>query len=625
MTFLKNIKVQVLLVFLVAILQYANTANHEYAWDDAIVLTENDRVKKGLSNIPELFENIKSDETANRYGYRPIALLSFATDVEFFGMDSKAGHKVSILYYGILCILILLFLNALFPDGGVRNLLITLLFVVHPLHTEVVANIKSRDEVLALIFGLSSLLLYQRALFSKPVLYFLLSAAFMVLAFLSKESAVTLCGVAFFMSWYLLKDEKLRTIAIKSVPAIVFVFVLMSIRGYVYSDDFFQSNDQDLFEKGLFLEDGFVGNPLVDASPADKLATAVYLTGYFAYRFVMPYPLLHDYSFNQFAVVSWNQAIVWEALLALLACLAATLYGLYKRKPFGFGLGFFLLTLTVYLHLVATAPDIFAERFIFVPSLGLCIALISVYEMRIKKQFVNATILVLLVPLFGYSLQRNKVWKDNKTLLTSDLPKLTNCVRANYNYALFLHRAYYQLPESKKPAKQKEILHYYEHTMELTDRLFNVYMDLGGAYMEFGQPEKALAVFKLAAKRYSHLSAPFVQLGKYHMSFKNYSEAIPHFKRAMKNGSKNSDHHYLLAICLFNSGWYDQAVESLLEGEKLGVSSPAYHSLIARLYVKLNMKQEAIDGLKRGLELYPKDQGLAADLKFLQEELSKED
>ena len=97
------------LIFVLAIAQYANTRNHDFAWDDVIVIVENSRVQKGWDDIPELFQNIKTSKTENRYGYRPISLLSFATDVEFFGVDAKASHRISILLYGILCVLVFLF------------------------------------------------------------------------------------------------------------------------------------------------------------------------------------------------------------------------------------------------------------------------------------------------------------------------------------------------------------------------------------------------------------------------------------------------------------------------------------------------------------------------------------
>ncbi len=602
------------MVFTVAVLQYANTANHDYAWDDAIVLTENTRVQKGLTDIPELFKNIKSNETQNRYGYRPITLLSFATDVHLFGMNPKASHKVNILLYALLSVIVLLFVNLLFPDLVLGRLLITLLFVVHPIHTEVVANIKSRDEILALAFGLLSLMAYAKALRSQNWRFYLLSLVLIVLAFLSKESAITLVGVAFILPWVLFNSKDHLGNAKKSVGLVVVLIGLLVIRTVAYSDLVFESNDFELMQKGMFIEDGYVGNPLFDAGIADKLATALFLITYFIYRFFMPYPLLHDYSYNQFVVQTFSSPLVWVSMLALLLLVAAAMYGLIKKKPLGIGLTLFLLTTTIYLHLVQIAPDIFAERFLFVPSLGICIAILSLFQIPALKKPTTVVLGLLIIPFFMYGIHRNEAWKNNETLLETDLPRLENCVRANYNYALFLHRRYYDLPPQNQQAAQDEILKYYERTMELTDRLFNVYFDLGGAYMEFGKPDQAYAVFSKAIDKYGHMSMPWVQMGKYYMSFKEYAKAIPYFKRAIRNGSKNSDYNYLLAICLFNSGWYDDALETMLDGEKLGVSSSAYHSLLARLYVKLGMQQEAMDALNRGLMLYPQDQGLRTNL-----------
>ena len=606
--------IQVILLFALAIVQYANTANHDYAWDDAIVITENTRVQKGLADVPELFENIKTSETQNRYGYRPIALLSFATDIEFFGLDAKAAHRVNILLYAILCALIFYFLKLFFPSNGWSNFFIVALFVVHPLHTEVVANIKSRDEILAMLFGLLGLMTFLKSYRKDSVLLYFTSAVFLVLSFLSKESGVVFVGLAVLIPWFF-SDGGIRKFSWGTAALAVLIGVmLLGVRAYVYSDWFFQSDDMVLATKGLFHQDGFVGNPLVDYGFVDRLGMAFYFIPFYISKLFWPYPLLHDYSYNQLEVFTWSDWEVWLAVPICLFILGFTIKGLVQRKKYGFGLAFFLATSSIYLHLVQTAPDIFAERFLFAPSLGILICLLSVYEYASKPLRVNLLLGLLIVPAFAYTFQRNKVWKDNETLLKTDIVHLDNCARANYNVALMKHADLYGVSAERQVQLRQEILQGYEKTVDITDRLLNAEVDLSAAYMEFGMPNKAYPIFISLTERYPDLSTPFVQLGKYYISQKQFEKAIPQFEKALENGDRNSDYHYLLSICQFNVGQRDKAIDILLEGEKLGVSSGSYFSLEARLYMKMNQVDFAIFSIERGLRQFPSDTQLKEGL-----------
>lgn len=607
--------IQAGLIFLLAVVQYSNTTNHDYAWDDAIVITQNSRVQKGLDDIPELFENIKSEKTENRYGYRPIALLSFATDIEFFGLDPGASHKVNILLYGLLCALIFYFLLLLFPLKNAKwgVFVVTALFVAHPLHTEVVANIKSRDEILALLFGLGALIFLWKGLEKGSIPHYLLTAIMLVLSFNSKESGITFCGVALLIPFYVNRSAlpNLKTLISGVAVAGVSIGVLLFIRDYVYSEEFFQSNDWDLIYKGVFLQDGFVGNPLWEASISEKLATATFICGYAVWRFILPYPLLHDYSYNVFPVRTWSDVEVYASLTVTVVLILVAAYGIWKRKPFGFGLGLFFITLSIYLHLVHVGPDIFAERYLFVPSLGLCIALLSVFEIeRFNSKLVTAVFAVGILPMFGYSFQRNKVWKNNETLLLSDLDRLENCARANFNYALYLHQEYYNLPPAKQPEAQIELLSYYDRSLKVTDRVFKVYMDLGSAYMEFNRPEQAFEVFAESAVKYPNLSMPFVQLGKYYMAFSAWDQAIPNFDKAIENGKSNSDYYYFKAVCQLKLGQIQEATLSLEEGYQYGVSAAEYHNLLGSLYIQNESFAQAESVLSEGLNEFPSDEGL---------------
>lgn len=601
--------IQGVVLFLLAIIQYSNTLEHEYAWDDAIVITQNSRVQKGLSDIPELFENIKSEKTENRYGYRPIALLSFATDIELFGMDPEAGHRTNILLYALLCVLIFYFLSTLFPEGSDWAVFaVTVLFIVHPLHTEVVANIKSRDEILALIFAIGGLLSLRKGLVSNNVVFLLLTVVLFLLSFVSKESGITFCGVALVLPVYsgFSGNTNWKTLIKGGALALGALAILLLVRQYVYSEKFFQTNDWDLIYKGVFIQDGFVGNPLWDAALPQKLATAFYLLWYGVYRFFVPMPLLHDYSYNMFAVRNWSDVEVYFALAFVLVMVFLTVHGLIRRKPHGFGLSLYFITNSIYLHLAHVGPDIFAERYLFVPSLGLCIALLSLFpQPKSILKYSPLVILLLAIPLFGFSWQRNRAWKNNVTLLRTDLKLLGNCARTNYNYAIYLHNIYYGLPAERQPAAAQEILNYYEKSLSITDRIFKVYMDLGAACMEFGKPERALEVFTEASEKYPDLSGPFVQLGKFYMAYARFDLAIPYFDKAIEIGSTNADYYYFKGVCQLKTGDTETAIATLLQGAEYEVSSAEHYALLITLYTKTGDMANAQKWLDVGFNKFP--------------------
>lgn len=133
---------------------FANTLGHDYNMDDAMVTINHPLTSKGLSAITEIFTSpYYSDAMGYAYGYRPIVHLSFAIEQELFGEKPGTGHFINVLLFAFS---VLLFFKLLTKWIGEKNLLFagiaTLLFAIHPIHTEVVASLKNRDEILAFLF-----------------------------------------------------------------------------------------------------------------------------------------------------------------------------------------------------------------------------------------------------------------------------------------------------------------------------------------------------------------------------------------------------------------------------------------------------------------------------------------
>src|SRR4051812_28179847 len=148
-----------LLIFAFSFLLYFNSVFNDYNMDDELVTQNHRLTSKGISAIPEIFSSpYYEDKSGYRYEYRPMVLVTFAIEHSLFGDHAGVSHFINVLLYSLLCCLLFRVLRKLFKNYNILfPLLITLLFAAHPVHTEVVASIKNRDEILSLLFGLLSL------------------------------------------------------------------------------------------------------------------------------------------------------------------------------------------------------------------------------------------------------------------------------------------------------------------------------------------------------------------------------------------------------------------------------------------------------------------------------------
>jgi hypothetical protein len=209
---------------------FANTIGNGYNLDDEIVTNGHALTSQGLSAIGEIFtSNYYSDAMGYAFGYRPIVHLSFALEHELFGEKPGVGHLINVILF---VLSVVLFFKLLIKWVGEKNLLFAgiaaLLFAVHPIHTEVVASLKNRDELLAFLFVIwaclsahnylekgkwlsliSIILLFSLAMLSKKSVYpmaFIIPAALILLKDISLKQLIFLC-VSFIIPAALIGSE----------------------------------------------------------------------------------------------------------------------------------------------------------------------------------------------------------------------------------------------------------------------------------------------------------------------------------------------------------------------------------------------------------------------------------
>ena len=357
------------LIFMIASLQYANTISADYAWDDKLVITGNDYTREGIHGLYDIFTKRVSVPYKNVY--RPVPQAMFAVEYDFFNQNPHYSHFFNLFWYAILCVTIFFYIRILFPQfHPLFPFAASLLYAVHPLHVEVVANIKSRDEVLALLFGLCSIILLVKTtrkkwwLFPGSVLCF-------ALALLSKENVITLLPVAGLSLWYYKKN-------IGNFRLLIIFFLLVLGTGLFY---WISQGISAAAQKGaMHLDATVLNNVFLWTKNSSKIIpTAIINIGRYLLLFIYPHPLIHLYGYNQIPLEGWNSYKVW-CVTALLIYGCWYVFRNFKRKtPAVFGILYFAITYSVYSNFLVLVPDTMADRYLFIPSLGLVLIATDIF------------------------------------------------------------------------------------------------------------------------------------------------------------------------------------------------------------------------------------------------------
>jgi len=455
---------QLLLIALLCLILYSNTILHDYALDDKAIISKNPLTQQGISGIPEMFTHPQYYGAINRETrlYRPVPMATHALEYEIFGKSPHVSHFINILLYLLLCILIykLLYswLGSVYPA---LPFLATLLFVMHPIHTEVVANIKGRDEILTFIFLVASMITGSGFLRKKSAWQFFLCLLFYGLALFSKEDALPFLLIIP-LSFYFFEKKDVKN------QLLVFGLMVLLTIGYwmVRSAIFSGAGSYHLLSS----------YHQYAASPSEAMSTATGSFIDYLRLLFFPHPLVWSYSYNQIPLIPWTH---WKAMLSILILAGLSLYSLagLKRKHLpAFFILFFLLSWSIISNILFPISAVFAERFMFIPSLAFVTGLswvllkltgnlnqpflpLQMHSVKGKK----ILLVILLVLTLGYSVKtvsRNISWKDDFTLFNNDIRYLPDNVLANYFLAgELVRKSIHSTPPEKEHLADQALLY----------------------------------------------------------------------------------------------------------------------------------------------------------------------
>jgi hypothetical protein len=552
------------IIFVSAFLLYANTLKHDYSLDDDIYTKKNRFIQEGFSALPDIFNkgSLVGFNNANESNYRPLVLLNFMISTSFFGNNPHVEHFFNVVFYGLSCVMLLLVLQKMFKKyNPLVPLAITLVFVFHPVHTEVVASIKSRDEILGWLFGVSSfyyLLCYaENVRLNKNLIW---SVAFFFSSILFKENSLTFI-IIIPLLLYFFTDLPVKKIASIFAPFGVLILIYMAVRASTLDNITFK-------DKIIIMNNGL----MAAKTTGDMLATNFVILGKYIWLLVFPVDLTWDYSYAQVPIVSFSN---WKALLSIALYLGMGAYVLlrFKHKDvYVFAILFFLITIFLSSNLVVKIGATMGERFLFAPSLGFCIALVLILFEVLKidpaaPNWPNKSTLFALLGgvLFLYSFKtvdRNKVWKNNFELFNSGLEVSTGSARAHFAVASECRVKGEGEPDQVKRGEyfKKSVEEYYKGIAIYADDA-EVWYNLGVTYFDMGDTANARKVYAKALELRPNYSMALNNTGVLYFNLKNYDKALKCFTKILETDTNFLDAYGNIGAAYHNTGNYQLAVK----------------------------------------------------------------
>lgn len=415
----------VLLILVVSAICHVNSLPGDFVFDDRVMVVTSPQVN-GEDGVLQAFAHPYGRRPEDSQGYRPLTVISLAVDYRVGGGDPAPFHVTNLLLHAM-AVWGLLFLLLALDVPRSASLLGALLFAVHPLHTEAVAAIVGRSELLVGALGLCMLTLHVGARGPRSSI---LSSLCLLGALLSKENALLLPLLAALLD---LGRGSLRAhipahVLHGAAVAVFFllrVLVLGSVQGAA---------------SGVI---PFLDNPVAGAAFSVRVGTALVVLLHYVGLTLFPLQLSVDYSF---AAIPSHEILSPPAILALVVHGGLIVLGialLLRKRISGAGIllfyGAFLLTS----NLLLPIGTLMGERLAYLPSVGASLVLADVASSLRGRMRVRATaplvgLLALLTFLSGL---RNPDWWDELRLFGSASRVSTTSFKARYNHGLALMKA----------------------------------------------------------------------------------------------------------------------------------------------------------------------------------------
>ena len=544
-------------------------------WDDRVYVHDNELVTQfGKHDFSGVFTQPVS------LNYHPFTILSLTANYQVSGLDAGSYHLTSLLIHLLNVLLLFWFVYWLTDRKWLVAALCALWFGIHPMHTESVAWVAARKDVLYVFFFLGALLTYLKYVKVKRKSWLLLTFLLMLCSLLSKATAVVLPLILLLIDYF--KDRKWeRSVWLEKVP-----FLLLSLVFGVLAFTIQSRGAIAEFETFPFYQ---------------RLMFAAYGLVMYMVKLLMPFKLS---AFHPYPVLSESGYLPWMYYVApVMVLLLVGLVWLAFRKRLKwvvFGILFFMINVALVLQLVSVGNAIMADRYTYLAHTGLIFIMAYGLHTLVNKNkklgWALGVFLLVWSGVFAFqTYERNKVWKNSDTLWTDVLSK--------YNYAAVAYRNrgnfYAQNGQTDKALQDYEVL------MRMGKGSSKIYGNLGNIYGLKGDIENAMKAYGKALEKNPKNFEVHFNRGTTYARYGNLAEAIADFDKAQALNPRLLKVYAARGLAYIQSQEFGKAIKDydfLIKNQPTVVE---YYANRALSHFNMGNNAASLQGFEKAIALQP--------------------
>lgn len=579
-------------------------------WDDQDYVMNN-QIIRSFSDFGKFFT------TTVQGNYHPLTMLSLALNYAISGDNANSYHALNILFHLLNVLLVYFFILKLFPGNLFIAFTTAILFGVHPMHVESVAWVSERKDVLYSFFFLLGLIQYLRYLESPSKKQFIYTLLWFILSIASKPAAIVFPLVLFLLDFF--KGRKFSWPSVlEKTPFFLLAIVLIFITTY--------------YQKAIG------ATPLVTIYAFEKRMFFPFY-GYMMYFFKMLWPM-NLCTFYPFPPI--NEELSKAYLLSPLFFLSSVYLCFKTRNRYPvitFGIAFYFINLLLILQFFMFGSAIIADRYTYIPFIGLFVILAWYLDeyLKLSKKTAYSIIIGISLLLTFLSYKQSETWTSTASLWDNAIEKHPSAkAYANraylyqqdgkfdkaielYNKSRLLNidnrEVYFNLAVIYFHQNKDSLsLINYNQALQLKPDYVDALNGRGSLYARQGKSELALADFEKLRQidpnydaAYKNKAASYFKEGNYEMAIESYKEYL--------NIRKNDAEAYAnLGVAYLNKGDNEQAIKACEQAIAIDPKFAKAYINMGAAYINLKQFPKAIEHLNVSFKI---DSSNEENLKFL--------